>query len=357
MKVVDHHFRLWQDELGGVEVGTPHVHTNQGNLILVGQTVQVIDNSRLVPISQQINDAAVADVANDATGLVEQMNLVNADGGTHSRMVCLRILGGLLENAPDGSLIDSNVIGYTGKRSPDRLAGKIEHQALRHQVMFVHVVKWLQKGLMALSALIAPSYDIDPCAFSSDGDVHEQLWPGSVSIQQRAGAMRTARNHRLLLGGDLEVMRILLHGQNAPMGPAKNIQWVLPLPQILPRLFFQGPVITVKEGERLRIHSTHFAGFYVTRPVEVFYTLCRIAIVSCSPGSYATINIDELAKLAGKCCDKPNRTAKVEFRETNAVVDAEQESRPTWEEVKHQAQVFNAQLPERLIKLAEKEEA
>jgi hypothetical protein len=36
--------------------------------------------------------------------------------------------------------------------------------------------------------------------------------------------MRAARNHCLLLSGDLEVMRMFLYGHNAPMGPAKNIQ-------------------------------------------------------------------------------------------------------------------------------------
>jgi hypothetical protein len=101
--------------------------------------------------------------------------------------------------------------------------------------------------------------------------------------------MWTARNYRLLLGSDLEVMRMFRDAQNAPMGPAKNIQWVLPLPQILPRLFFQDPVITVKEGERLQMHSTHFAGFCMVRLVEFFYTLCRIAQkTNSSPGSRDT---------------------------------------------------------------------
>jgi hypothetical protein len=91
-------------------------------------------------------------------------------------------------------------------------------------MMLVHVVKRLKKRLVALSALIAPSNDIDPCVLASNGDVHEQLWPGPMSIQQGTGAMRAALNHRLLLSGDLEVMRMFLYGQNAPMGPAKNIQ-------------------------------------------------------------------------------------------------------------------------------------
>jgi hypothetical protein len=39
---------------------------------------------------------------------------------------------------------------------------------------------------VAGSTLVAPSDHVDGCALSSDGDVHKQLGPGSVSVQLRA---------------------------------------------------------------------------------------------------------------------------------------------------------------------------
>ncbi len=224
VKVVDHHLGVWQDDLRGVKVGTPHVHASQGNLILMGQTIQITGSGGFVPVAQEVYDPAIADVADHATGFVEQVNFIDAERGTRRFLLCLHVFGGFLEDAPNGSFIDPNVIGNAGKSAPDRLAGEVEHQALRHQMMLVHFVKRLKKGLEALSALIAPSNDIDPCVLASNGDVHEQLWLGPMSIQQGTGAMWAARNHRLLLSGDLEVMRMFLYGQNAPMGPAKNIQ-------------------------------------------------------------------------------------------------------------------------------------
>ncbi len=46
--------------------------------------------------------------------------------------------------------------------------------------------------------------------------------------------------------------------------------------------------------------------------------------VSCGIGNTATINIDELAKFAGPCCEKPKRTAKVEFKEVDVIVESTQ---------------------------------
>ncbi len=46
--------------------------------------------------------------------------------------------------------------------------------------------------------------------------------------------------------------------------------------------------------------------------------------VSCGIGNTATLNIDELAKLAGPCCNRPNRIAKVEITATDVIVDSPQ---------------------------------
>jgi hypothetical protein len=77
VKVVDHHLGVWQDDLSGVKVGTPHVHANQGNLILMGQTIQITGCGGFVPVAQEVYDPAIADVADHATGFVEQVNFID----------------------------------------------------------------------------------------------------------------------------------------------------------------------------------------------------------------------------------------------------------------------------------------
>jgi hypothetical protein len=186
VKVVDDHLSMWQDELRGVKVRTPHVHANQGNLILMWQMVQVTGHGGFVPVAQEVNDPTIADVANHATGLVKQVNFVDAERGTCCALLWVGVFGGLSKDAPDSSLINSGIIGNAGEGSPERFPCNVEHQALCHQVMPIHIMKRLQKGLVAGSTLVAPSDHVDGCALSSDGDVHKQLGPGSVSVQLRA---------------------------------------------------------------------------------------------------------------------------------------------------------------------------
>lgn len=53
-------------------------------------------------------------------------------------------------------------------------------------------------------------------------------------------------------------------------------------------------------------------------------TLLMKQEVSCFVGNSATINVDELAKFAGSCCNRPNRTAKVEIKAMDVIVEATQ---------------------------------
>jgi hypothetical protein len=115
--------------------------------------------------------------------------------------------------------------------------------------MLVHVVQRLQKSSMARSALVVAADNVDPSTFATDRNIHKELRSGTVAIQQVTSTMRTRRNHRLLLGGDLVVVCALFNGQYTPMGPSQYVQRVLPRPQILLELFSLNLQKSVKEGD------------------------------------------------------------------------------------------------------------
>lgn len=224
MEFIDDNLSLRHDHLNRVPVRRPHIHADRLNAVPAWQAVQEIDNGGFVPIAQQVYDAPIVDVSDDTPGLMQQVDFINAYSGAMGVRFRFAGLCGFCKDAPDSAFVNAYVVSHAGKGSSERFPRNIKHQAPGHRVMIVHVVQWLKKRLAAFSTLVTPSNDVDPGPLASNGDIHKQLGFCAVSIQQRAGAMWATRNYRLLLSGDLEVMRILLHRHNVPVDPAKNIR-------------------------------------------------------------------------------------------------------------------------------------
>lgn len=213
VKLVYDQFGMWQDLIDCIMVASPHIRTYNGNMLFcaIWQALQVVDDCWFMPISEQINDLMVLNIRDDAAVLVEQIQFINSDTcAVDDADLCVFV--SFLKDAANCSFIQSRIIGDAGESPSEGLLSNVENQAFGHHVVFVHVVKRFEKCFAAGSALIAPSDDVDGYAFPSNGNVHEQLGPGSVSIQQGAGAMRAARNNRLLLGGNVVVVCVLFNG-------------------------------------------------------------------------------------------------------------------------------------------------
>ncbi len=280
MKVVDNHLGVWQNELRGFKIGTPHIHTNQGDVLPTGQTVQITDNSGLVPVPQEIDDATVADITNDAAGFVQQVNFINAESGAHGGVICLCVFGGLGKDTANGSFIDSHIISNAGKRAFERLTSEIQHQAFGHRVALIHVIERFKECSITGAASITFSDNQDTSVLASDGDVQEQLVFDFVAVQMGVSAMKAAQNNRRRFGGNLVTVCALFYAQNAPVCPSQNIQRCSPMVQIVEKAFFLvwiNPVKEGEEGERLPCHSTRYADFWTVFTVGLFHAICRIA--------------------------------------------------------------------------------
>ncbi len=90
--------------------------------------------------------------------------------------------------------------------------------------------------------------------------------------------MWAAQSSRFLFGCDLVVVFMLDNGQDAPMGPAKNIQGQLSQFRLLPKEFYTRRVKAVaSEGRVSTVHSTHFSDFSMLFTVMRFHVIFRIA--------------------------------------------------------------------------------
>lgn len=228
---------MWQCQVYHVMIDFPHVGANDGDLIFDRwwQALQVLHQSRLIPVSKPINDAMMLDIANDTTRFVQQVDLVNADAGTTRCRVGFYSSVRLAKDAANGTLVNADIISNAREGSSERLLDKREDQALCQTVMFVHVMKGLKEGFVAGAALIPPSDHNDPGALASDGNIHKLLGLGSVFVQEMIATMWAARSHRFRLRGDAVVVCALLNRQNVPMGPTGDVQRPLILAQNITR--------------------------------------------------------------------------------------------------------------------------
>jgi hypothetical protein len=277
MKMVNDDLCLWQHKANGIEIWAPHVHTDQGDFGSIFQAVQVVGHSGLVAVAQKLDDFALLDIANDAAGLMQQVNFIDPDARAMQGGSGCCLLVGFLKNTADRTLVYTGIIGNTGKGSSERLLRNVEHQALCHHMVFVHGFQQFVEGLVTGAATVSFSDDQEGGSLASDRNIQKQLGLYLVSIQVGPLAMRAAQRHRDLLDGDLVVVFTLVYGQNTIVRPAKNVQEMLSQRKELPHKFsvrMKNPV--ARDGRLPRLlrvsccHSTHFAGLWISCYGRVF---------------------------------------------------------------------------------------
>jgi hypothetical protein len=220
----------------------------------------------------------IADIRNHATRFIQQVDFINAQCCTDlSLFISGCVFGVFGKDTADSPFVDAYIVCYTGKGMSERLLSKIEYQTFGHGMVLIHIGQFLKERLGAFSAFVTVADDQDTYSLSSDWSVHKTLCFRTVSIQQGAGTMWAARSNCLLFSSDEIVVCVLRNVQNAPMRPAKNIQEVSSMIQVLAHEFFLRRTITVKGGKRVLIHSTRYAELWSVCIVVLFYAICRKA--------------------------------------------------------------------------------
>lgn len=273
VELIDDQVSIRQHLMDSIVVGGVHVGTDHMNLFLcsIGQALQVGDDVGLVPVSKQIDDSAMLDICDNAAVLVQQVQFIDPNTACGDGVSFYGLIG-FPKDAPDSSLINPYLVGSVSEGMSECLLYHVCYQAFGHSMAFIHVGKRLKERSRALSTVVAAADNKNTSSFPSNRGIHELLWPGTVCIEQGTGAMWATRNDRLLLGGDVIIVRVFLNRQNAPMRPTKNIQRPLSKLEVLPKSFFEMFLITVAER---RSFPTNFLQ-------NQFYTICRfLEVVSC----------------------------------------------------------------------------
>ncbi len=249
-----------------IMVVRPHISTDNGDMFFccIRQLLQIGNDGWFVPISKQINNLAVLYICDDTTILMQQVQFINPDACALKGVGDLQVLCGLLEDETHKLFINAYIVSNTGKCSPQRLLSNVQHQTFRHEMVFVHIVQWLEEGFVALTATIPSSVNQDTRSFSSDWNIHKQLLFHFMAIELFVVTVKTTSRNSHLLCADLVIMFMLIHCQNMSVRPTQYIRKPLSEGKVLPKIFFSLAVITVaRERRLLQAHATHFSDCYI----------------------------------------------------------------------------------------------
>jgi hypothetical protein len=236
-----HDLGMRQHPMNGIMVRCPHVGTHDLNLFTdgPGQLLQVADHAGFVSLSKQINDLVMLNICDHTSVLVQQVQFVDAQ----IAYACLdeamiQIIGEFVEQEANGSFCQARLISKTGKRFAHRCRLDVVDQALRHEVMLIHVRNGFKKASTTPTTAVAPAVNDDPNMLVSDRMIHEELLLHIVLVEFGMPTMGTTRGRSATLRLDMEVMFILIYCKDVVLSQPQNVQKMLsPLQGLLHEFF------------------------------------------------------------------------------------------------------------------------
>src|SRR2546423_15053692 len=138
-----------QNLMDSIVISRPQISTDNGNLFLhlFGQALQIADDRSLMAVTKQLDDLMMLNVSDDTSVLVQQVQFIN----TQVAYSCfwktrLDTSSKFAEQKTNGSLCQSNFIGNASKRSAQSCLLNVTDQAVRYEVMLIHMWDWLKEG-------------------------------------------------------------------------------------------------------------------------------------------------------------------------------------------------------------------
>jgi hypothetical protein len=255
-----------QNSMNSIVVSRPQIGTDDGDLFFhaVGQTLQIVDDRLLMAVTKQLDDLMMLNVSDDTSILVQQVQFIYAQVA-YSRFWKTRLdtSSKFAKQKTNGSFCQPNFISDAGKRSAQSCLLNVTDQAVRHEVVFVHMGNWLKKGSMTGTTFIASTMNDDPDVLPSDRLVQVGLWFYLMPVQFRMAAMGTTRRRRDQLRLNVKVVFILIYRKDVVVGQSQDVQKALSPKKELPHKFSGSPEIPVaSEGRLLRVSCFYSPHFY-----------------------------------------------------------------------------------------------
>ena len=265
MPFVYHEVSVGQELAHDIVVDRPHVRTHNGDSLAYrcGQARQVGDQSRFIPVSEQVDHLMTFYVTQDAAGLVQQVQFIDTQARDRSLLpVRFKMGGKFTKEQANTCLCQPDFISDADKGSTQRLLLDVVDQAAGAKVVLVHIWQGFKEGSAAAAAPKAAAQDGDAHALSSDWQVHIQLSAGFVLVKLCMLTESTASWRKETFRLNVQIMLVFVYRQDTKVCKFENIQQPLSLHQGLPHEFsYRRANLVLKKAEfsyKFPTNSTHF---------------------------------------------------------------------------------------------------
>lgn len=254
VELVYDQFCLWQYLAYSIAVARPHIGANDNDLLfhLGGQALQVTDNGCFLAVSKQVNNMVAVNISDDATILVQQVQLVNAQiellGIWKTRLNGSRELA---EQEADRPFCQSGIFSNAGEGSALRFRSNVVDQAQSHEMVLIHMGYRREEGAATSTTAVTLALNDDPNVFPSDRYVHIKLGLRFMPVELGVSAMGTARRRSDRLRLNVKIVFIFIYRNDAVVYQSQDIQRLFSLPEVLPHEFSSGREIPVTQERRL----------------------------------------------------------------------------------------------------------
>jgi len=237
---VYHKLGMRQDLMNSIMVTGPHVSANHLNLLAygLGQSLQVANHVFFGAISKQVNDLVMLNIREDAAVLMQQIQLIDAEIG-YARLgeARLKVSGGFMEQEPDSSFCQASLISKTGKGFAQGCCLDVVDQALRHEVVFIHVRRGFKKASVTATTAVSLAMKDNSDVLVSDGLIQEDLLLHFVLVELGVSTMGTTRGRSAALRLNVEVVFILIYRKDTVLSQSQDVQISLSPKKELPHKF------------------------------------------------------------------------------------------------------------------------
>lgn len=205
-------------------VRVPHIHADQLHSAPIGELIEVVGYGWLQPVSQQVDQLSVLDIAKNTTGSSIQFEFINPEDLWKNYLVfCIQSINILVENITDGFLVYSNLFGQGNERASQGMLLDVFTQAFSHSVLLNHSWKLLGDSLSAVLASISLLVRYDRYSLAVYGDVNEFPLHFTVTVQEHERTIWTTTDINSIFSMN-DVLLISLFGfDNVPVLQVEDV--------------------------------------------------------------------------------------------------------------------------------------
>lgn len=230
VELIHHDPSVGQCGLHRHAVRVPHIHCDQFNAVSVGEGQQPLDDGFLVSALEHVYNGTFLNVAQDATGPVQQVQLVNAQPSRGFKLDCsFQFPYVVFEDVSDGVIVEAEFTGNAGEGSVEALALNIFGQSFGNAASLVNMPVFYGESVAALPATEALPGCLNDHLFAVNWQVSDTSVPSAKAVEVcDTGTTRAELWSDAVLRFDDVIVGMFYNVGYLPVGKVENVQLVSP---------------------------------------------------------------------------------------------------------------------------------